>query len=452
MFVLASPSAEPRRILVRGVNWVGDAVMTTPALGRLRERFPRARITLLTPEKLADLWREHPSIDEIMIFAGGQSVWSVGRRIRNWQVDKLAGELGERRWGVGGPLRAAMAESVAAMAEMTLKVLSSLRGGNPPPVDLEPVHQRAERHRQLQEAYSASPFDLAVILPNSPRAALETWLGRVPQRVGYARPWRNWFLTRPIASRAEGVVMRKRSARQVRRRQSAPEPPGAPAAAAHQMHDYLHLVGALGAKAEPLPPMLEVTAGEVEQARKAFLADLPGQGQGEAPGLPLLLGLNPGAEYGPAKRWPAAGFAAVVREVCRRRGGCVWLVFGGAKERELCAEIARAAGGRAANLAGRTSLRELMALLKLCRVLLANDTGPMHLAAALGTPVVVPFGSTSPELTGPGLPGDPRHRLLRSEAGCAPCFRRTCPLDFRCLRGVSAERVVEAVWQAISPD
>jgi len=93
-------------------------------------------------------------------------------------------------------------------------------------------------------------------------------------------------------------------------------------------------------------------------------------------------------------------------------------------------------------------LRELMALLKLCRVVLTNDTGPMHVAAALGTPVVVPFGSTSPELTGPGLPGDPRHRLLKSNAVCSPCFLRTCPIDFRCLNGIGIERVVAAVLHA----
>ncbi len=90
-----------------------------------------------------------------------------------------------------------------------------------------------------------------------------------------------------------------------------------------------------------------------------------------------------------------------------------------------------------------------MALLKLCRVVLKNDTGPMHVAAALGTPVVVPFGSTSPELTGPGLPGDGRHELLKSDAQCSPCFLRECPIDFRCLNGISAERVVQAVLQNV---
>ena len=100
------------------------------------------------------------------------------------------------------------------------------------------------------------------------------------------------------------------------------------------------------------------------------------------------------------------------------------------------------------NLAGRTSLRELCAILKLCRVLLTNDTGPMHVAAAVGTPVVAIFGSTSPELTGPGLPGDPPHQLLKSNAPCSPCFRRVCPIDFRCMTAISVECAVDAVGKA----
>lgn len=96
-------------------------------------------------------------------------------------------------------------------------------------------------------------------------------------------------------------------------------------------------------------------------------------------------------------------------------------------------------------------MRQFMALLRLCRVLLTNDTGPMHLAAALGTPVVVPFGSTAPELTAPGLPDDPRHRLLKSAAPCSPCFRRTCPIDFRCMLGITVDQVVAAVLEALQP-
>jgi len=360
---------------VRGVNWLGDAVMTTPALQRLRQGLAGTHITLLTPRKLEDLWTGHPSLDEVMTFAAGQSVWSVARQIR-----------------------------------------------------------------------SAVPFDLALVLPNSPRSALETWLAGIPQRVGYARPWRSWFLTRAIPSPPGRVAMRIRGVREVRRLSAAQPQPGPPPAA-HQIHEYLHLAAALGARPDPVSPMVQVAAAEVEETGRAFLAELPGKTGSAAAGLPLILGLNPGAEYGPAKRWPPERFAAVAREVSRRLAPCVWLVFGGTHDLELCQEIARATGANALNLAGRTSLRQLMALLKLCRVLLTNDTGPMHLAAALGTPVVVPFGSTSPELSGPGLPGDvrARHRLLSSGAGCAPCFRRACPIDLRCMTGLSAERVAEAV-------
>jgi len=156
-----------------------------------------------------------------------------------------------------------------------------------------------------------------------------------------------------------------------------------------------------------------------------------------------LLGLNPGAEYGPAKRWPVEKFIAAAQEI-QRQTNCGCVILGGKGDQMLADEIAGAVPG-ARNLAGKTSLRELMALLKLCRVLLTNDTGPMHVAAALGTPVVVPFGSTSPGLTGPGLPGDPRQRLLKSDAPCSPCFLRECPIDFRCMNGLSIERVVRAV-------
>jgi heptosyltransferase-2 len=207
----------------------------------------------------------------------------------------------------------------------------------------------------------------------------------------------------------------------------------------------------LGANPEPLPPKLEVTAQEVQQAETALLSDWRNQ----APRIisaqpPVLLGLIPGAEYGPAKRWPAESFAAVARAIAQRVSNCLWLAFGGPGDRQACDDIARLAGGNVLNLAGKTSLRQLMALLKLCRLVLTNDTGPMHVAAALGTPVVVPFGSTSPGLTGPGLPGDPRHRLLKSVAPCSPCFRRTCPIDFRCMTGITPAHGIESLLQLLS--
>jgi lipopolysaccharide heptosyltransferase II len=214
---------------------------------------------------------------------------------------------------------------------------------------------------------------------------------------------------------------------------------------AHHLHQYLQLAAALGANPEPLAPLLAITFIELAAVEKKFALDENSTG-----GHPLLA-LNAGAEYGPAKRWPIERFIAAAREV-QRRTNCIWLIVGGQADTALAERITSAVGNAQSvvrNLAGQTSLRELMALLKLCRLLITNDTGPMHVAAALGTPVVVPFGSTSPELTGPGLPGDPRHRLLKSDVPCSPCFLRECPIDFRCMNGISVERVVDAVVETL---
>jgi heptosyltransferase-2 len=374
----------PHRVLVRGVNWLGDAVMTTPALLRLREKFPDAHITLLTPEKLADLWKNHSAVNEVISFTSGGTPFAVAKTLR------------------------------------------------------------------------AEKFDLALVLPNSPRSALEVFLARIPQRIGYARPWRNFFLTQTVEPRAEAVKMHKRSVAEIkqlvaadvsRRQNSVSRVLTNTATTAHQTHEYLHLVAALGANQEPLAPQLFVTLEEVEAARKKF-----GLEKISSP----VFGLNPGAEYGPAKRWPVERFIAAAQQI-QSRTNCVWLLLGGKNDEKIAIQIQSAIGtarptfGRQStiNLAGQTTLRELMALLKLCRVLLTNDTGPMHAAAALGTPVVVPFGSTSPELTGPGLPGEPRHHLLKSDAPCSPCFLRECPIDFRCMNGIGVERVVEAVVEAL---
>ncbi|MBU6402640.1 MAG: lipopolysaccharide heptosyltransferase II, partial [Verrucomicrobia bacterium] len=345
------------------------AVMTLPALERLREAHPAARIALLTDVKLAELWQGHPAIDQVLTFAAGEGLWRVAGRLR------------------------------------------------------------AER------------FDLALVLPNSPRAALEVWLARIPQRLGYARPWRNWCLTRPVLDAPDAIAMRRRSAAEIRRliRESPVPPRVVLPPSAHQVRHYLRLVAALGARPEPLPPRLRVTDTELAEARGRFQLEPATR----------WLALNPGAEYGAAKRWPVEHFAAVANAVGAWPGWGLVLV-GGRGDIELAAGIAAALPppGLFRNLAGRTSLRELCAVLQACRVVLTNDTGPMHVAAAVGTPVVVPFGSTSPDLTGPGCPGESRHALLRVEVPCAPCFRRACPIDLRCLRGISVARVLEAIRAA----
>ncbi|GDY20946.1 lipopolysaccharide heptosyltransferase II [Verrucomicrobiota bacterium] len=375
-----SHSPPPTRLLVRGVNWLGDAVMSTPALLRLREALPHAHVALLTHEKLAGLWEQHPALDEIIPFAKGESVWQIARR---------------------------------------------LRAGN---------------------------FDTALILPNSFRSALEAWLARIPRRFGYATHGRSLLLNHHVLPRADALAMHKRSAAEVRALADGTRAPDADFArritrpAAHHVHQYLHLAAALGASPVAQAPRLSVTPAEQAHVRAALFGKTEAQA-----GRPLTwFGLNPGAEYGPAKRWPVENFIAAARELCTRTG-CAWVIFGGPADQALAEQI-RAAVPGSVSAAGRTTLRELVVALSLCRVVLTNDTGPMHVAAAVGTPVVVPFGSTSPELTGPGLPGDPRHRLLKSEAPCAPCFLRECPIDFRCMKTITVQRVVAAVMEIVTAE
>ncbi|MFO1501190.1 MAG: glycosyltransferase family 9 protein [Verrucomicrobiota bacterium] len=383
--ILPPLPASPERILVRGVNWLGDAVMTTAALLQLRAAHPRAAITLLTPAKLADLWTGHPAIDGLLTFSAGESAFAVGRRLR--------------------------------------------------------------KHA----------FDVGLIFPNSFRSALELWWGRVPHRIGHAGQLRDRLLTVPVPARPGGVPMRKRSRREIleltRSGTRAGHGSGAAGqaragslpAAAHHLHQYLHLAARLGANPTPVAPQIAVTQSERDDFRREF-------GLESRPALPLF-GLNPGAEYGPAKRWPVERFIAAAREIQNQRA-CRWLIFGGKADLDLAGQIDRALRGtsearpdQAVNLAGRTSLRQLCAGLASCRLVLTNDTGPMHVAAAVGSRVIVPFGSTSASLTGPGLPDDHRHRFVQARAPCAPCFLRTCPIDFRCMNQITAEEIVAAALE-----
>lgn len=385
----------PRRILVRGVNWLGDAVMTTPALLRLRERFPDALIALITPEKLRGLWLNHPAVDEIIGFNSDETPWQVAKKIRVFM------------WPDNASRRNAGKPSATTSP-------SPLRRG----------------------------FDLALVLPNSPRSALECWLARIPHRVGYARSWRKFFLTDALPDRPDAVKMQKRSVSEIKQLIAAPSDHVSRFTfpdSANQVREYLHLVAALGSNPEPVPPQIVVTPGETKTVAQKFNI--------QSANNRLIFGLNPGAEYGPAKRWPADRFIAAAKEI-QKQTNCLWLVLGGKGDVATAGKIASAIGNSPScviNLAGQTSLRELCAVTKICRVLLTNDTGPMHIAAALGTPVVVPFGSTSPELTGPVVSDGAPHQLLKSDASCSPCFLRECPIDFRCMNGITTDRVVKAV-------
>jgi heptosyltransferase-2 len=282
------------------------------------------------------------------------------------------------------------------------------------------------------------------VFPNSPRSALEVFFARVPRRVGVTRPWRNFFLTDVIVSRSGELPMRKKSPAEVRRL-IGQAPAGKrqifPQSAHHTLH-YLHIVAFLGANPIPVAPRLVVTEQELTDVRHKFC---------EPDGSRPIVGYNAGAEYGPAKRWPIERFIDAARRI-HQKTGCTSWVFGGTMDqlaaRQMVGELSKG-GVPARSLAGETTLRELCAALRACDLVVTNDTGPMHVAVAVGTPVIVPFGSTSPELTGPAVADLSHHVLLAGNAPCAPCFRRECPIDLRCLRDVTVEHVVSAALQLL---
>jgi len=355
-------------LLIRGVNWLGDAVMTLPALQRLREAHPHTQFTLLTHEKLADLWDYHPIIDEVVTFADGETPRTVGCRLRD--------------------------------------------------LDME----------------------IALILPNSLRAALECWHAKIPRRVGYAAKWRRLFLTKALSPRSGHITMHKRTPTEIEQCLTESARPREYPAEAHHMHHYLHLAAVLGADPEPVGPRVFVSEGEISKLEQKF--SLPK----ETPRLAFI----PGAEYGSAKRWPAARFVDVAQSVRRKQQQPHILLLGGSSDQEIAREIAATLEpGTFTNLTGRTTLRELTVALAASSCVLTNDTGPMHLAAAVDVPVVALFGSTSPELTAPGLPGASKIRILRAPPHCAPCFLRECPLDVRCLNDITVGSAVAAIEQSL---
>jgi heptosyltransferase-2 len=333
----------PGALLVRAVNWLGDAVLTTPALGALRSACPGTRIGLAARPPVAELFRHHPDVDEILVY------------------DKAGLHA-----GAAGMLRMA----------------------------------RELRRRR---------FDAAVLFQNAFDAALLAFLAGIPDRAGYATDGRRMLLTRSV-----------RMTEEIRR--------------LHHAEYYLRLLSGLGLPVPSSPALrLQVAAEERDAMRKRL----------EGLGIPAggrILGINPGATYGSAKRWFPERFAAVADALSEEWKAAV-VLMGSAPEKPLASEIASAMRRGSVDLSGRTTVRELMALVASCCFLVTNDSGPMHVAAALGVPLAAIFGPTDWRTTSPWTR---RARIVRVDVDCSPCLKRECDRGHECMKGVTAEMVVEA--------
>ena len=309
------------RLLVVAPNWIGDALMAQPLLGRLHEKSRDLQIDMLAPEWVAPVARRMPELAEVIA------------------TPFVHGPLQlRRRWQLGRELR-------------------------------------------------ARRYDQAIVLPNSWKSALVPFFADIPVRSGYVGESRYGLLT--LTYKAQAEPMREHYAR-------LSEPPGR-------------------APARPLPaPRLRFSPHEIEAAKRKF--GLPGD----------YAVLCPGAEYGPAKRWPY--FDVLSREL-----SLPTVILGSAKDLEATRGI------EGENLAGKTTLDEAIDLIAGAQYVVTNDSGLMHVAAALGRPQVALFGSSSPQHT---PPLSPAARVLWLQVECSPCFQRECPLGhFKCMREMTVEMV-----------
>lgn len=332
-----------RRLLIRAVNWLGDAILTTPALGVVRAVFPEDRIALVAKPPVAELFRHHPDLDEILVY------------------DKEG-----RHSGASGMLR----------------MSAALRRGK---------------------------FDRAILFQNAFDAALLAFLAGVPDRMGYATDGRRLLLTRAVPVTEEILSL-------------------------HHAEYYLRLLDGLGIPRTGNP---RLSIRVIEDELVAMRARLAREGIPEGK---EIIGINPGATYGSAKRWFPERFAAVADSLSEEWGASV-VLMGSAPERPLAEEIEAAMRLKPVNLAGRTTVRELMALLSLCSFLVTNDSGPMHVGAALGVPLVAIFGPTDWRTTSPWTK---KAGIVRVDVDCSPCMLRECNRQHECMVGVTAEMVVAA--------
>ncbi len=283
-----------------------------------------------------------------------------------------------------------------------------------PWVDELLVYDRNGRHRgiggrlRLAAELKACAFDLAIILPNSFDSALVPWLAGIPRRLGLRSDGRGMLLTHGVPQEERRLT-------------------------GHQTGYYLAILDYLGIVATPRSQYLCTTPDE-DWVNASLL-----QNGGILPG-DFVIGINPGATYGSAKRWYPDRFAAVADMLAKRWGAKV-IVTGGPGETEIASDIVGAMSSPCMNLAGKTGVRGLMAAIKRCNIFITNDSGPMHIAAAFGVPLVAIFGSTDNMTTYPLA----EHALVvRQKVDCAPCMKRECPTDHCCMTAVTPAMVIEA--------
>lgn len=337
-----------RRLLVRSTNWIGDAVMTTPAVSAIRANFPSARISMLVKPWVAPIFAHSPHVDQILMYD------DRGRHAGTWGKVRLAREL---------------------------------RRGH---------------------------FDAAILLQNAVEAAIIAFMAGVGVRIGFDTDGRRLLLTHPVHRRADVLKI-------------------------HQTGYYLEMLRGAGLTIGTHD--LELKVGENARRQACKRLEALGLRDGRA-----VVGINPSATFGPTKQWFPERFAQLADRV-RAAFDAHVVLFGGPGDRGLGQRIASGMKRPPVDLCGRTTLGEAMALIQACDLFVTNDSGLMHVAAALDVPLVAIFGSTNPVATGPS---SRRSRVVQSPVDCAPCLKPHCPLGHMdCMRNITVGDVFGAVREML---
>jgi heptosyltransferase-2 len=286
------------------------------------------------------------------------------------------------------------------------------------PYDRHGEHKGIGGKEKLADVLRSKKFDTALLLQNAFDAAWIVWRAGIPERIGYNRDARGFLLTKPIRVPTAGEIP------------------------AHENYYYLELLKRAG-WIDSVPEIPEISLYVSEQESSQAEAKLQTFGsQVDA----VRIAVGAGASYGSAKCWPPERFAKAINQLLKKRKAEV-ILFGTPAEAQVSAAIRARLDQPALDLTGATQIAELPALLSRCTAFLGNDSGAMHVAAAVGLPVVAVFGPTDPEGTAPVTP----HSIIVQEKPyCSPCFLRRCPTDHRCMTAIAPERVSEGIVKALA--
>ena len=314
--------------------------------------------------------------------------------------------------------RARAADDISILAR---PVVADLFSGQPF-ADRTIVYDFRGRHRgwggraKLIGELRREKFDAAVLLQNAFEAAWIAWRAGIRERIGYARDARGPLLTKALPVPGEGEIPK------------------------HESSYYLELLHRAGwiPAVPPIPPIRMKVSNEARgRAEETLRKAATSQGAWRC-------AIAPGASYGSAKCWPAERFALFADRLISECGADV-IFFGSPGENEIASRIRSNMKSSAISLVGETSMRDLAALFSSCQLFIGNDSGAMHVAAAVGLPVIGIFGSTDPEGTAPVTD---QFTLIRERPSCSPCFLRRCPVDHRCMTRISVDSVLDAAVRA----